>query len=112
MHFMMRQHLAEIQCHMLADEAGVVVRNLRVWVIEAERGYCFPQGLITIPTWVFDKSDAYRTWYLAHELTHWIVGTEHQHDPTFESALAIICPSWCLPFEEAYKIRRRKQNEP
>lgn len=50
-------------------------------------------------------AQAYRTWYLCHEMTHALVGNQHQHGPVFMKKLVEITPPDAITYELGYKPR-------
>ena len=84
-------------------------KGWRFYVVEQERGRCyFQQRVITVPIWAIQKGLDYRTWYLAHELSHFLASTNGytgQHGAPFMEELVKICPKNCIHFETTYKGR-------
>lgn len=80
-----------------------------LYCVDQHRGRCyFDPKVITIPKWAYDKSQAYRTYYLAHELAHAIAfreSGERQHGVGFYKVFLRICPEHLQHYELNYKPR-------
>ena len=81
----------------------------RFYVVEQERGRCYNmQRVITVPIWAVQKGLDYRTWYLSHELSHFLAfskGYRGHHGKPFMEELKNICPKNCIHFETTYKAK-------
>lgn len=79
----------------------------RFYVVNQTRGRCYADAkkVITIPTWVYRKSQKKIIWYISHELAHAYDECKHSHGPEFMEWLKKICPSDCIHYELEYKPR-------
>lgn len=86
-------------------------------------GKCYGQmhKVITLPQWLFNDAvvtrmlkrwhhgtpeiHAYKTWYLCHEMSHALVGNQHNHNAVFMRKLIEITPPESLIYELGYKPR-------
>lgn len=76
----------------------------KFYVTESRYGYCYGEHkVITIPLISLGQSSDLVSWLIAHEMTHALVGVEHQHNEVFMAKLIEICPAHLLRFEAEYK---------
>ena len=86
------------------------LRDSKGWAfysVKQRRGTCyFNSKVITIPTFaIYHKNPKYKIWYIAHELSHALVGRGHGHNQVFMNKLIEICPSDSIHYELGYKPR-------
>lgn len=100
---------------LLTPSQRPTVQNLQQYgwifkVAKQNRGWCRPATkTITIPRHALDTIGTslagYAIYYLAHEITHALVGTHHDHDAVFMERLLIQCPKEFIHHEARYKPR-------
>lgn len=80
-----------------------------IQVVDQSRGRCYAhRKTITIPAFVFNRSEEYWIYYLAHEMAHarhsvyYIVGDE-PHGKEFMRHFKLLCPRHLQHFELEYK---------
>lgn len=84
--------------------SDLIKRGWSVEVLELAQGRCYYQTKrITVPIWAVAKGKVYASWYLAHEMTHAVVGAQAAHGPAFMDMLQYICPPEAVHFELTYK---------
>ena len=111
----------------LKIKTDLMLQDWKFTIAAQSRGYCsYIKKLIVLPAWLWNPRsigsnlkthgeqattqtmNAYRTWYLCHEMSHALVGAYHNHDGTFMAKLMEICPEESLHYELGYKPRNAK----
>lgn len=74
-----------------------------MYIVNQSRGRCsFKKNYITVPIWALDRGNNYYTYYIAHELSHYI-SKAYKHDYSFYEVFIKICPRNCQKHELNYK---------
>lgn len=89
------------------------LRNLvrdewRIYCVDAVRGMCWRDKVITIPIWAIEKNFSTKVWYLCHEMAHAFVGVSQHHNQVFMEKLIEICPKEFIHHELGYKPRNAR----
>ena len=116
-----------IPSDVLKIKTDLMLQDWKFTIAVQNRGYCSQsKRLIVLPVWLWNPRsmslqlethgeqattqtmNAYRTWYLCHEMSHALVEVYHNHDAVFMRKLIEICPEESLHYELGYKPRNAK----
>ena len=78
----------------------------KFYAVDQSRGRCYyGSRIVTIPMFAIHREIGYKTWYIAHELSHVFDLKRSNHGQPFMEKLQEICPPEFVHYELGYKPR-------